>query len=117
LWLSLLEWVILPAALEFRPQLVLISAGFDAHRLDPVGGCSLEGADFGQMACQVRDLALTVRAPVGAVLEGGYAPSALADCVTATLTALNGVGDAESIAPDPILTGRAAAQFGRYWHL
>ncbi len=117
LWLSLLEWVILPAALDFRPQLVLISAGFDAHRLDPLGGCSLESADFAQMACQVRDLALTVRAPIGAVLEGGYAPSALADCVTTTLTALSGVGEAESIAPDPILTGRAAAQFGRYWQL
>jgi len=48
LWLSLLEWVILPAALDFRPQLVLISAGFDAHRLDPIGGCMLESADFAQ---------------------------------------------------------------------
>ena len=35
-WLSLLEWVILPAALDFRPQRVLISAGFDAHRDDPL---------------------------------------------------------------------------------
>jgi hypothetical protein len=33
------------------------------------------------------------------------------------LTALSGVGEAESIAPDPILTSRAAAQFARYWSL
>ena len=42
LWLSLLEYVILPAAREFAPELAPISAGFDAHRLDPVGGCRLE---------------------------------------------------------------------------
>jgi acetoin utilization deacetylase AcuC-like enzyme len=117
LWLSLLEWVILPAALDFRPQLVLISAGFDAHRLDPIGGCMLESADFANMACHVRDLAATLGAPVGAVLEGGYDLTALADCVVATLRALSGVGETESIAPDPILTSRAAAQFGRYWRL
>jgi acetoin utilization deacetylase AcuC-like enzyme len=117
LWLSLLEWVVVPAALDFRPQLVLISAGFDAHRLDPIGGCMLESADFAQMACHVRDLAAAVGAPIGAALEGGYDLTAVADCVIATLTALSGVGEAESIAPDPILTSRAAAQFGRYWRL
>jgi acetoin utilization deacetylase AcuC-like enzyme len=117
LWLSLLEWVIVPAALDFRPQLVLISAGFDAHRLDPIGGCMLETADFAQMACHVRDLAARLAAPVGAVLEGGYDLAALPDCMIATLTALSGVDEAESIAPDPILTSRAAAQFGRYWRL
>ena len=116
-WLSLLEWVIVPAALDFRPQLVLISAGFDAHRLDPIGGCMLETADFAQMACHVRDLAASLGAPVGAVLEGGYDLGALADCVVATLKALSGAGETESIAPDPILTSRAAAQFGRYWRL
>jgi acetoin utilization deacetylase AcuC-like enzyme len=116
-WLSLLEWVIVPAALDFRPQLVLISAGFDAHRLDPIGGCMLETADFAQMACHVRDLAASLGAPVGAVLEGGYDLGALADCVIAMLKALSGAGEAESIAPDPILTGRAAAQFARYWRL
>jgi acetoin utilization deacetylase AcuC-like enzyme len=116
-WLSLLEWVILPAALAFRPQLILISAGFDAHRLDPVGGCMLETADFAQMACHVRDLAASLGAPIGAVLEGGYDLGALTDCVVATLKALSGAGEAESIAPDPILTSRAAAQFGRYWWL
>ena len=116
-WLSLLEYIILPAAFEFRPQLVLISAGFDAHRLDPVGGCMLESADFAQMGCQVRDVAASLGAPVGAVLEGGYDLGALADGVIAMLTALSGVGEAESIAPDPILTSRAAAQFGQYWSL
>jgi acetoin utilization deacetylase AcuC-like enzyme len=117
LWLSLLEHLIIPAALDFRPELVLLSAGFDAHRLDPIGGCSLETHDFARMACHIRELGARLDVPVGAVLEGGYEPAALGDCVLATLAALAGTGEAEEIAPDPILTGRAAAQIGRYWQL
>jgi acetoin utilization deacetylase AcuC-like enzyme len=116
-WLSVLEYVILPAALEFEPELVLISAGFDAHRADPLGGCLLESGSFAQMACQVRDLAAHVGAPVGAVLEGGYDGAALAESVLATVAALNGEGTSESIAPDPIVTSRAAAHVGHFWAL
>jgi acetoin utilization deacetylase AcuC-like enzyme len=117
LWLSLLEHVALPAAREFAPDLVLISAGFDAHRLDPVGGCRLETEDFAQMACHVRDLAEDLGAPIGAVLEGGYHPEALAECVVATLAALAGDGVSESIAPDQFYTPRAAAHIGHHWTL
>ncbi len=117
LWLSLLEHIVLPAAAEFRPGLVLISAGFDAHRADPLADCRLETEDFAQMACQVRDLAEQCGSPHGAVLEGGYDPQALADCVVATMRALGGEGDAESIAPDPIFTSRAAAHVGHHWEL
>jgi acetoin utilization deacetylase AcuC-like enzyme len=116
-WLSLLEYIVVPAAREFTPDLVLISAGFDAHRLDPIGGCRLEIEDFAQLTCQVRDLADDVGAPVGAVLEGGYEPLVLAECVAATLAALAGEGEAESIAPDPIITPRAAAHVGHHWTL
>ena len=42
LWLALLDRVVLPAARAFDPELVLISAGFDAHRADPLAGCLLE---------------------------------------------------------------------------
>ncbi len=117
LWLSLLEHVIIPAALDFEPELVLLSAGFDAHRLDPIGGCSLETDDFARMACHIRQLAAALDEPVGGVLEGGYETAVLGECVVATLAALDGAGEAEEIAPEPILTGRAAAQFGRYWQL
>jgi acetoin utilization deacetylase AcuC-like enzyme len=117
LWLSLLEHIVLPAAAEFRPDLVLISAGFDAHRTDPIADCRLETGDFAQMACQVRDLAKHCGSPVGAVLEGGYDLQALADCVVATMRALGGEGDAESIAPDLMYTSRAAAHVGHYWEL
>jgi acetoin utilization deacetylase AcuC-like enzyme len=116
-WISALEYVILPAAVEFAPQLVLISAGFDAHRDDPLGHCLLEAGSFAQMACHARDMAAAVDAPVGAVLEGGYNTAALTECVMATVAALAGVGTAESIAPDPIVTSRVAAHVGHYWTL
>jgi acetoin utilization deacetylase AcuC-like enzyme len=116
-WLSVLEHVILPAGLEFHPQLVLISAGFDAHRDDPLGDCLLEAGSFAQMACHVRDMAAQVGVPLGAVLEGGYDLPALAQCVPATVAALGGEGTAESIAPDPLVTSRVAAHVGHFWTL
>jgi acetoin utilization deacetylase AcuC-like enzyme len=92
LWLSLLREEILPAAASFGPQLVLISAGFDAHRDDPLAECLLEASSFGRMATVVREAARDWDAPVGAVLEGGYDLSALADSAVATMSALGGEG-------------------------
>ncbi|HEY6730524.1 MAG TPA: histone deacetylase [Solirubrobacterales bacterium] len=88
-WLGLLEKEILPAATAFQPQLVLISAGFDAHRDDPLAECRLESASFGRLAATVRGAADEWNAPVGAVLEGGYALDALAGSVVATMSALS----------------------------
>jgi acetoin utilization deacetylase AcuC-like enzyme len=105
IWLSVLEHVIMPAALEFDPQLILISAGFDAHR------------SYAQMTAHVVELASCVGAPVGVVLEGGYHPGALAHSVLATIGALNGHTQPESIAPDPIVTSRVAAHVGHFWTL
>jgi len=116
-WVSVLEHVIMPVAFEFRPQLVLISAGFDAHRDDPLGGCLLEAESFAQMARHVRDMAAALEAPIGAVLEGGYNPDALAECVLATISALQQDASAESIAPDQIITPRVAAHVGHFWTL
>jgi acetoin utilization deacetylase AcuC-like enzyme len=92
-WLPLIEEVVVPAADEFDPQLVLVSAGFDAHRDDPLAECRLEASSFGQMACLVRDAAARWGAPVGVVLEGGYNLPALAESVVATLAAF---GDEEA---------------------
>jgi acetoin utilization deacetylase AcuC-like enzyme len=91
-WLSSLEGEILPAAARFDPQLVLISAGFDAHRDDPLAECRLETSSFARMAALVGAAAGDWSAPVGAVLEGGYDLPALAASVVATMTAL-GAGE------------------------
>jgi acetoin utilization deacetylase AcuC-like enzyme len=71
LWLSLIEHIVLPAARAFEPELVLISAGFDAHRADPLADSRLEAVSFAEMARHMRELAEQLKVPLGAVLEGG----------------------------------------------
>jgi acetoin utilization deacetylase AcuC-like enzyme len=122
LWLALLDRVVLPAAAAFEPELVLISAGFDAHVEDPLANCCLRTSSFAEMAMRVRDVASASGAPVGAVLEGGYDPRVLAECVCATLPALAGEGQPRATALDPAedhgsLLARAADGLGRYWPL
>jgi acetoin utilization deacetylase AcuC-like enzyme len=117
LWLSLIEHIVLPAARAFEPQLVLVSAGFDAHRADPLAGCRLESGSFAEIARHVRDFAEQLDVPLGVVLEGGYEPTALAQCVLETLAALAGQEPPHSAAPDALLTSRAAAQLAHYWPL
>ncbi|HEX3693735.1 MAG TPA: histone deacetylase [Solirubrobacteraceae bacterium] len=117
LWLSLLEHVIVPAASAFDPDLVLVSAGFDAHREDPLASARLETESFAELARHVRALAQAADAPVGVVLEGGYAPGAMAASAAAALQAFAGEQEPRSAAPEALLTSRAAAQFGHYWPL
>jgi acetoin utilization deacetylase AcuC-like enzyme len=117
LWLSLLEHIVIPAGEEFEPDLLLISAGFDAHREDPLAGCLLESSSFAEMARHARDFAARRDIPLGMVLEGGYEPLALAQSVEATLAALGDDVPARSAAPDALFTSRAAAHVGHYWSL
>jgi acetoin utilization deacetylase AcuC-like enzyme len=84
------DQIILPAAEAFRPQLVLISAGFDAHANDPLGGMQVTAVGFGTIASRVVHIAEThADGRVVAVLEGGYDPPALAASVVATLAVLD----------------------------
>ena len=117
LWLSLIEHVVAPAADAFEPDIVLVSAGFDAHRADPLAGCRLETESFARMARQLRDLAARHGAPLGLVLEGGYAPQALAQSVAVTLPALTDGQPAPAQTPEQPLIAGARAQFSRYWPL
>jgi acetoin utilization deacetylase AcuC-like enzyme len=115
-FLSLVEHVVAPVVRQFRPDLILISAGFDAHRNDPVGGCRLETASFGQLARWVAAFGDEVGAPVGAVLEGGYDLGALAGSVVATMEGLVDGGPPPSVAREQV-AAEAARQVGRYWDL
>ena len=92
-WLALVDDVVVPAAERFRPDLILISAGFDAHRLDPLAGCQLESASFARMATRMRDLADRLGVPLGAVQEGGYQLDSLVESLLATIPALAGEAD------------------------
>jgi acetoin utilization deacetylase AcuC-like enzyme len=113
-WLSLVEHVAMPAARAFGPDLILVSAGFDAHRDDPLAQCRLESGSFAQMACHVRMLAAELGVPVGVILEGGYDLAALAESTAATLEALTGDGGPRSVEGDA-LTSRAAEHLARWW--
>ncbi|HEX4131985.1 MAG TPA: histone deacetylase [Pirellulales bacterium] len=69
-------------AAKVRPQLVLVSAGFDAHHADPIGSLELETEDFGPMTDLLIDVARQyAEGRIVSVLEGGYNTGALAGCV------------------------------------
>ena len=98
-YLEVLQNLIVPAAEKFRPEWILVSAGFDPHRRDPLGGMDVTEQGFGLMArtliAQARQLA---EGRIAFLLEGGYDLAALRDSVAAVL--------AELQTPDPTLAGR-----------
>lgn len=81
----------LPALERFQPQLLLISAGFDAHREDEMGGFALTDADYVWVSELLRDFAGRHCAKrIVSVLEGGYALPALGRCALAHVKVLSG---------------------------
>jgi acetoin utilization deacetylase AcuC-like enzyme len=115
---SLVDHVAVPLARMYSPQLLLISAGFDAHREDPLADCAVSDQGFAGMARSLRQLAAELSVPVGAVLEGGYALDALARSVAVTMEELAGEGGdgagADAVAVDPLAERareRLAAEF------
>jgi acetoin utilization deacetylase AcuC-like enzyme len=83
------EGAVFPALQQFAPQLILISAGFDAHRDDPLGGLGWRSEDYGwvtQQLCQIADQSAEGR--VVSCLEGGYDLAALTASVRAHVTAM-----------------------------
>ncbi|MGE0172245.1 MAG: histone deacetylase [Oligoflexales bacterium] len=77
------------AAQKIKPELILISAGFDAHKNDPIGSLGLESADFETMTHMVKNVAKVYSQDrVISFLEGGYQPQALAESVNLHLEAL-----------------------------
>jgi acetoin utilization deacetylase AcuC-like enzyme len=97
-FLSLVQAVVAPIAREWRPGLICISAGYDAHRDDPLANCELDDAAYADMAATIRDLAAELDVPVLICLEGGYSLGALSRSVVATLEAFAGDG-APRVAP------------------
>ena len=78
-----------PAVLEFKPEFILISAGFDAARGDLLGGLDLTPAGYAEMTRIVKELAAEVcKGRIVSVLEGGYSLKQLPPCVEAHLRAL-----------------------------
>jgi acetoin utilization deacetylase AcuC-like enzyme len=80
-------WAAISAAtMGWRPDLVLVSAGFDAMRGDPLGGFTLEPTHYADLTRRLREH--LADAPIVGLLEGGYVPARLADGALAHLLAL-----------------------------
>lgn len=83
---------VLPALAAFRPELILISAGFDAHADDPLAGLALLEEDFAWATRAIMEIAdATCKGRVVSVLEGGYDLPALGASVRAHVRALMGL--------------------------
>jgi acetoin utilization deacetylase AcuC-like enzyme len=85
------ENLILPQLTKFAPELIVISAGFDAHRRDPLANINLDAEDFGWVTRRLLDVAdSSAGGRVVSVLEGGYDLQGLKESVAAHVTALMG---------------------------
>jgi acetoin utilization deacetylase AcuC-like enzyme len=85
------ENVILPQLTKFAPELIVISAGFDAHRRDPLASLNLDAEDFGWVTRKLMDAAdKSAGSRIVSVLEGGYDLQGLKESVAAHVTALMG---------------------------
>jgi len=73
---------------EYAPELLLISAGYDAHEDDPLASMRVSTAGYGAIVASLRDAAARIGCPIAVVTEGGYDLEALRACLDATLDVL-----------------------------
>jgi acetoin utilization deacetylase AcuC-like enzyme len=117
--------VVLPVLRQFEPDLLILSAGFDAHEDDPLGGLRLTADAFGAMTMELRSVAEECcRGRMVAVTEGGYDLQALAGSLNSTIAALHGARAAPAWPASGIASRRgvesvaqARAALRPYWHL
>jgi acetoin utilization deacetylase AcuC-like enzyme len=115
-WCSLVEHVVVPLGLEYRPGLVLLSAGYDAHVRDPLASCEVTRDGYAQMAASVRGMADELGVPLGVVLEGGYDLEVLAESLLVTLEVVGADEPpaAGHVALHPLASDAAARLSGRW---
>ena len=107
--LDAFDRVFVPALRDFRPDVLLVSAGFDAHKADPLAGLRVSEAGYRAMAgrlCQVADEVAGGR--LVALLEGGYDLGALSRSLVEVLDVLDGGAREATPAGAPAAEGRAA---------
>jgi acetoin utilization deacetylase AcuC-like enzyme len=113
-WLSLVQHVVVPVAHAYRPRLILVSAGFDAHRDDPLANCELTEESYAAMTATACELARELEVPLAFTLEGGYDLRALSSSVVAVLEAARAKEAAPAVPMDP-LASRAREHYSRWW--
>ena len=97
IYMNAFDRLVMPVAERFGPTWLIVSAGFDAHRNDPITQLGLSAGDYPHMMNRLLTLAPAGRRLV--MLEGGYDLDALRLCTAATLSTLAGVGAEPTEAP------------------
>ena len=88
-YLAAFDGIVVPAAERFRPTWLIVSAGFDAHRSDPLTQMGLSAGDYPGMLRRILSLVPAGRSLL--MLEGGYDLGALRDCASSSLAELAGI--------------------------
>jgi acetoin utilization deacetylase AcuC-like enzyme len=117
--------LIIPVIDQYRPELILISAGFDAHEEDPLAGMRLSAGGYGLLTKALCDAAdRHCRGRVVGVTEGGYNLAALKACLESCLAALDGAEVSRPAEPALAATARSRtalaavrAAHAKYWKL
>jgi acetoin utilization deacetylase AcuC-like enzyme len=108
-YLDVYERTLRPISLEYQPELVLVSAGFDPYYKDPLGGMGVTAEGFGGLASIVRTIAeKTCGGRVLIALEGGYNPDGLREGVRAVLNAF--IGPLQTVNTPPAPTAERVIQ-------
>jgi acetoin utilization deacetylase AcuC-like enzyme len=103
--------IALPILSQFQPELILISAGFDAHMNDPLAGMRVTGPYFGRLTAAITKVAnQCCDGRVVAVTEGGYDLAALAESLRASIHALEGDEPASTAPADAAPRGEAVVK-------
>ena len=124
-YFEVFEGAVLPVIEAFKPELLLVSAGFDAHEADPLAQMRMSSSGLARITSQLRDAADQVCAGrVVLVTEGGYALKALGESLTGALAALIGAAADTADPPTRPSTGRGRrtlaavrASHGSRWNL
>jgi acetoin utilization deacetylase AcuC-like enzyme len=120
-YIAAFERVVLPIVEQYRPELTLISAGFDAHARDPLGGMLLSDGGFNELT-RLLLRALPPERPVALLLEGGYDLQGLEGALLASLRAFGGAYEEKQRAtpPNPLHERELLHALNvqrRYWYL
>lgn len=117
---AIFSLLVLPILTQWAPDLLLVSAGFDAHRSDPLAECLLDTEDFALIGAELRRASLELGAPLVSCLEGGYSVDALAASVVAYLGAVIEPESHDAADPDPdpdLVAAHLQAHAGRWTSL
>jgi acetoin utilization deacetylase AcuC-like enzyme len=90
-YIAIYKYILTPIIESFKPDLILVSAGFDPHAMDPIGGMRLSSSGFGAIAGIIRDAAKNTGAPVVYTLEGGYDINAQKESVAHVIDVMKGM--------------------------